>query len=318
VETIYNWEGHEKIRTMGIGEAEVVELEISYLSTLDTLLTYQLSLQFQKQTFPFMFGQTLKENDRVISTRPLAEVSAHMRNGWGTFWQSEVEEKLPRSILTYVKDRWQMLDENFMPPLRLPPGQTGSLNLIDRQATNVIFMLDYMRQVQPELYDKLQEDFGWLLTQVDHIETERTDHETRLLLKEKAHPQHAAPTISSGTARLLAMLTAYYALDMRDAHMPGLVVIEEPDTALNPGLLGNFVEQLRNYVEGEYPRQFILTTHNPAFLDHFEPEEVRIVERDEEGYTRVRKIPDHVKEIWLDEYGLGEVWTTNSLGGLAE
>jgi predicted ATPase len=63
------------------------------------------------------------------------------------------------------------------------------------------------------------------------------------------HGGKEAPTISAGTARLLAMLTAYYALDVRLAQiqMPGLVVIEEPDTALNPWLLRNFVEQLRNY-----------------------------------------------------------------------
>ena len=106
---------------------------------------------------------------------------------------------------------------------------------------------------------------------------------------------------------------------MRLPKLPGLVVIEEPDTALNPGLLQKFVSLLRDYTERENsPQQFILTTHNPAFLNYFEPEEVRVVERDEQGYTHVHRIPDHIKNIWLDEYALGEVWTTNSFGGLPE
>jgi predicted ATPase len=100
--------------------------------------------------------------------------------------------------------------------------------------------------------------------------------------------------------------------------MPGLVVIEEPDTALNPGILHNFVEQLRIYTEGDAPRQFILTTHNPRFLDYFRPEEVRVVSRDENGYTTVSHIPDHISEVWLEDHTLGEVWMTRSLGGLPE
>lgn len=101
--------------------------------------------------------------------------------------------------------------------------------------------------------------------------------------------------------------------------MPGLVVIEEPDTALNPGLLRNFVEQLRNYTEDpERPRQFILTTHNPYFLNWFKPDEVRIVERDEQGYTSVQPISEAVRSILLDKYPLGEVWTTRAMGGVPE
>jgi hypothetical protein len=61
-----------------------------------------------------------------------------------------------------------------------------------------------------------------------------------------------------------------------------------------------------------------LTTHNPTLLDYFKPEEVRVVERDEQGYTRVNKVPDYMKDIWLDKHGLGEVWLTRSLGGVPE
>ncbi|MCX6049787.1 MAG: AAA family ATPase [Chloroflexi bacterium] len=209
-----------------------------------------------------------------------------------------------------------MLDENFMPPLSIAPRTAGGVYVIDRCADNLLIMLDFMHKTQPKLYDQLQTDLSWLLGHVDRIFTERTDQETRLVLTEKGFDGREAPTVSAGTARVLAMLTAFYALDMRYATLPGLVVIEEPDTALNPGLLRNFVEQLRYYVDGEHPRQVMLTTHNPAFLDYFKPEEVRVVMRNEDGDTTVNQIPEHVRKIWLDEYGLGEVWRTNSFGGL--
>jgi predicted ATPase len=174
-----------------------------------------------------------------------------------------------------------------------------------------------MRKKEPALYATLQDDTHWLLQHIESLHTEQTERETRFFVQESEY-HGVAPSISSGTGRILAMLTAFYALDMRSAEMPGLVVIEEPDTALNPAVLRNFVEQLRYFTTGENPRQVIMTTHNPRFLDYFEPEEVRVVERDEKGYTTVRRVPDHIRETWLDEYGLGEVWMTNSLGGLPE
>ncbi len=199
-------------------------------------------------------------------------------------------------------------------------------------------MLDNMKTQHPDLYQRVEEDALWLLNHLDKLETHHTEHEISLIVRERMHKGLEAPSISAGTARLISILTAIYALDMETIRvpsigeknfegwtlpineMPGLVVIEEPDTALNPGVLRNFVEQLRYYTRGKYPRQFILTTHNPAFLDYFEPEEVRVVTRDEQGYTQVNRIPESVKKIWLDdeEHTLGEVWLTNSFGGLVE
>lgn len=148
-----------------------------------------------------------------------------------------------------------------------------------------------------------------------------SERETRLLVYENERPELIAPTISAGTLRILAIMTAYYALEMREPELPGLVVMEEPDTSLNPAVLSRLVELLRNYTSRENrPRQFILTTHNPAFLNYFKPEEVRIVSRDEQGYTQVSQVPDHIKEIWLKDgtYALGEIWDMGAFGVPAE
>jgi predicted ATPase len=118
------------------------------------------------------------------------------------------------------------------------------------------------------------------------------------------------------------MLTAYYALDMRNAEQPGLVVIEEPDIAIHPLLLGNLVDLLRSYTERKgYSRQFILTTHNPQMLNYFEPSEVRIVERDASGVTTVNPVNEKVAEVWRQHDGafnLGSLWTTRLIGGVPQ
>jgi predicted ATPase len=125
--------------------------------------------------------------------------------------------------------------------------------------------------------------------------------------------QHIDSKMSDFRDRQALLLRAFQPRDGQDHH----VVIEEPDTALNPGLLARFVGQLREYVHDK-PRQIILTTHNPAFLNYFEPEEMRVVQRGDDGNTQVMRVPDYVRELWLDEFALGEVWSANSFGALAQ
>ncbi len=223
-------------------------------------------------------------------------------------------------IYAFITERWQQLSENFAPRATIAPLDiSNDPTLIGRRAENLPAMLSFLHRYSPEIYNQLLSDLHELLGHLQEVIVLTNDRETRFYLEEKSQPGREAPTISAGTARIVAMLTAYYALDIGPrAAMPGLIVIEEPDTAMNPGLLQRFVDLLRGYVRNGN-RQFILTTHNPSLLNYFQPEEVRVVSRDENGDTTVQPVPSHIRDIWLTddaEYGLGEVWTTNVFGGL--
>ncbi|MBZ0319979.1 MAG: ATP-binding protein [Anaerolineae bacterium] len=220
-------------------------------------------------------------------------------------------------IYSFIADRWQMLAENFGPSISVPSRYSGNPRLINRDADNLPFILHFMLRYDPDTYRRLLADVQLLVGHIEKLSVQANDRETRFYIQERNQLHGEAPTISAGTARLVAMLTAYYALDIGPrASMPGLVVIEEPDTALNPWILRDFVGFLRRAVEGEYPRQFILTTHNPALLDYFEPDEVRLVTRDEQGISHVQAIPEQLKTIWEDPIALGEVWMTNAFGDM--
>lgn len=224
-------------------------------------------------------------------------------------------EASPTQVWRFLTEHFQILREGFWPPARYPMNDLRSLVDISPDASNTALMLDYMSNSHPDLYEKLVDDLRWLMPHIQTITPVRERGETRIRLFEPYHNGLEAPIISQGTSRLMAILTAYYALELRNSSYPGLVVIEEPDMAIHPQLLKNFVELIRGYTEDEaHPRQFIFTTHNPRFLDYFDPKEVRVVRRDEQGYTIVEKIPEYIRDIWLDKYGLGEVWMTRSLG----
>ncbi len=339
LQAVQNRQGNEKIHFLDTPPTEAIEIEFSFQSQSSGILTYTLAVQFDpaQPDFPYpTVTELLKDDSDIVwlqvdargvtirskHNEPLISI-AEPPFGWeqtilASFGNVPIYPQIYETY-QYITQRWQMLDENFMPPLSAPMSETGDIYVIDRCADNLPFMLDFMFKVNGDLHQRMQDDLGWMLGHIDTIETIANEREIRIALREKSHPDREAPTVSAGSTRVLAVLGAYYALELKKrAEAPALLVIEEPDTALNPGLLRKFVEQIRNYVEGEHPRQFIFTTHNPSFLNYFEPEEVRVVGRDEQGFTTVTGIPDHIREIWLDEYGLGEVWFTNSFGGLPE
>ena len=84
--------------------------------------------------------------------------------------------------------------------------------------------------------------------------------------------------LSDGTLRIFGILLALYQVPA-----PKLLVIEEPEQAVHPGVLGVLADAFR---EASESTQIIVTTHSPHFIDHFQPEEVRVVSL-EAGLTKV-------------------------------
>ena len=116
-------------------------------------------------------------------------------------------------------------------------------------------------------------------------------------------------SVSDGTVRLLALLT----IATWTARRASLIAIEEPENGIHPHLFEHIIEILRAASRGN---QFVLTTHNPAFLDHLEPHEVLLCDK-RDGFTRIKRASD-VDEIDLfrEHFRLGELWVQGTLGGI--
>ncbi|MBZ0317795.1 MAG: ATP-binding protein [Anaerolineae bacterium] len=336
INAIQNRGGASKVYTL---QNDAGPLEIGIIYKLENEeISYQLGLKFGNDFFPDIYENLDEINKRNWLNRPYGSGSTPPATGLTsslivdskkTVLLRANSERLAlrllwntspgAELLEFITERLQILDEGFKPTMSNQLGQYGDIQSIAPNADNLPMVINFIRVLSPEIYNELDGDLNFLMKHVERLQVERNEREIRLFIKEANQPSNEAPTISAGTARIVAMLTAYYALNIGPlSQMPGLVVIEEPDTAMNPGLLQRFVDLLRRYVR-EGNRQFILTTHNPSLLNYFQPEEVRVVSRDENGDTTVQPVPSHIRDIWLTddaEYGLGEVWTTNVFGGL--
>jgi predicted ATPase len=220
-------------------------------------------------------------------------------------------------VAWYIATRWQFLAENFMPELEISRNLRFSRYVIAPDASTTLLLLDFMRREHQEIYEQWQTDMRYIFWHVADAKSVQEEGKVRLAVREKRLAADEAPTISTGTARVAAMLTAGHLLDTRTPDMPGVICIEEPDSAINPGLLYQIVGRLREFTQNpERPRQVILTTHHPTLVNYLQPEEIRVVTRDDENNTIIT-VPDaaSIREIWLDDHGLGEAWAANAFDG---
>jgi predicted ATPase len=114
--------------------------------------------------------------------------------------------------------------------------------------------------------------------------------------------------LSDGTLRFIALAAL---LLQPPEDLPPVVFIDEPELGLHPyalAVLASLLKQAANHC------QIIVATQSPTLLDHFEPEDIVVVDR-VDGATEFRRLSPEGLEEWLQEYTLSELWHKNVLGG---
>jgi len=188
--------------------------------------------------------------------------------------------------------------------------EAGPHEQLTRTGDNLANVIQYLAEVHP---DRLERIFEVLRRRVPRIETvlAETMPDGRLLLQIKdapfSHPV-LARFASDGTLKMLAYLVLLY-----DPEPPPFIGIEEPENFLHPRLLPELAEECRAASERT---QLLVTTHSPFFLNPLRPEEVRVLWRDEEGYTQTQRAADlpGVPEFVESGALLGHLWIEGHLG----
>jgi predicted ATPase len=121
------------------------------------------------------------------------------------------------------------------------------------------------------------------------------------------YPFHPSQ-ISDGTLRFICLATA-----LLQPNPPSTILLDEPELGLHPYALAILAGLIQ---KASYRAQVIVSTQSAALIDHFQPEDIILVERknDESVFSR----PDTEKlKIWLEDYSLGDIWSRNIIEGTA-
>ncbi|MEA3403159.1 MAG: AAA family ATPase [Armatimonadota bacterium] len=115
--------------------------------------------------------------------------------------------------------------------------------------------------------------------------------------------------LSDGSLRTVSLLTL---LLQPEDRLPSLMIIDEPELGLHPYVLTMVADLLRSVSR---VCQVIVATQSPLLVDHFQPQDVVVVERDEQGCSLFRRLSEDELSEWLEDYSLGELWQKNVIGG---
>jgi predicted ATPase len=115
--------------------------------------------------------------------------------------------------------------------------------------------------------------------------------------------------LSDGTLRFMCLATL-----LLQPNPPATILIDEPELGLHPyaiNILGALIRA------ASINTQLIVSTQSVELVNQFEPENLLIVDRDEQK-TSIRRLEKKEVSEWLDNYSLGELWEKNVFGGVLE
>ena len=189
-------------------------------------------------------------------------------------------------------------------------GPEEHLNTSGHNLSNVV---QFMEHKHPQRFQTILKKIANKIPGIDKIDTQKTE-DNRLLLRfnEKGFQDpFYAQQMSDGTLKAFA-----YLLMLEDPTPPPFLCIEEPENGLYHKLLETLADEFREHATGRKGgSQVFITTHQPYFVNALDPKEVWILEKGEDGFSKIRRASEDPLVSNLVEEGLplGGLWYSDYL-----
>jgi len=182
--------------------------------------------------------------------------------------------------------------------------EAGAEERLSATGDNLPNVIQYLATEHADRLERIFEALRHRIPHIEKVESKMLD-DGRLLLQVKDAP-FSLPVLarfaSDGTLKMLAYLALLY-----DPNPPELIGIEEPENYLHPRLLPELAEEC---VQAAERTQLIVTTHSPFFIDQLTPNQVRVLYRRADGYTRTKRVADMagIRSMLDAGASLGDLW----------
>lgn len=188
--------------------------------------------------------------------------------------------------------------------------EAGPQERLSKNGDNLANVIQYLKEQYPDRLEKIFLVLRQRIPRLERVDAElmRDDH-LLLQIKDASFEQPVLSKYASdGTMKMLAYLTVLY-----DPEPPRFTGIEEPENFLHPRLLPELAKECRVASERS---QLLITSHSPFFLNAMRADEVRVLYRDEEGFTQVVRACDirGIPEFMQAGASLGHLWMEGHFG----
>ena len=344
--------GFERIMSQGVKEP--IMFEIYYRENSDELpITYEVAFALDNHSRPYVKSERLRQRREGQKSTGWPFSFLILENGRGVVWKGKYEgiaeqsgqldiDKLmseessdreavelednrrlgiatlgalkqhPRiSMFRQFIEGWYL--SYFRPDSARELPLSGPQKHLNIHGDNIGNVVQFMERDHPNQFKKILEDIASKIPGIDKISTDRTlDNRVVLKFNDKGFTDpFYAQQMSDGTLKVFA-----YLLLLSDPTPPPFICIEEPENGLYHKLLETLAQQFRSYVDDKKNKsQIFITTHQPYFVDALEPNEVWILEKGSDGFSKIRRASDDSIITGLVKEGLplGGLWYSDYL-----
>ena len=190
--------------------------------------------------------------------------------------------------------------------------EAGYAEHLSTLGENVAQVAQYLHENHPQQFRRVLEAMRARVPGVDAVEAKVTE-DGRLVLRFQDgsfKDPFIARHVSDGTIKMFA-----YLLLLHDPKPHPLVAVEEPENQLYPTLLGELVEEFRDYARRG--GQALVATHSPEFLNAANLDEIFWLEK-VDGFTHVHRASEDPLLNRLAEEGdlPGALWMQRLFKGV--
>lgn len=330
--------GFERLRTKG--HSEPIKFEIYYREESKARpISYSLEIDLDKTTGrPYVYHERLRQRRKGQSWGwPFSFLEVTNSRGYAWAGEATENEEGSKKIDVKLKDPRRLgittlgnLAEHprivlfrqflegwylsyFFPELARGMPVAGAQKHLNRTGENLANYVQFMERQHKKRFDEVLQIISKKIPGIQKISSKRSD-DGRLLLQfnERGYvdPFYALD-MSDGTLKMFA-----YLLLLEDPDPAPLIGIEEPENGLHHQLLETLAKEMKLYAGKPGGPQIILTTHSPYLVDALKPEDVWILEKDENGFSSVERAADipSIKELYSEGIPLGSLWYSNHFG----
>jgi len=334
--------GYEKIISQGVKGA--IEFELYYRETNSSSpITYELSISTDKGGRPIVKKERLRQrraNERYV--RPLSflnldEGKGYAFKGLNSGLDEEKQVEIGDEIKVELADPRQLgivtlgeLKEHprivkfknflknwylcyFSPSSAREIPNAGPQKYLNRVGNNLNNVAQFLHREDPNEFKKVLRDIQSKLTGINKVEPVKLQNGQLVLefseegFKEPFYSQK----MSDGTLKLFAYYLLLHEKDPRP-----LVFIEEPENGLYHKYLSELALEMKRSVKSGYSKQLFITTHSPFFVNALSPDEVWVLEKQQDGFSMIKRASEYenVKALTDEGIVLGDLWYSDYFG----
>jgi predicted ATPase len=269
---------------------EQINYQCTLIPTHDTLIFAQETGSWQQNGAPETFLIEGGHRETRLFTHSVAQIVLNLIKNW----QVHLYHFHDTSTTAKMRQQGDLHDNVFFRPDA--SNLAAFLYLLkNRYSLNYQNIVEAVRLVAP-FFD----DFR---LQPSRLNPEKIQLEWQHIGSERYFNAHS---FSDGTLRFICLATL-----LLQPELPATILLDEPELGLHPYAVSILAEMIQSAAT---KTQIIVSTQSVTLVNQFQLEDIVIIERENEQ-SHFKKLKSDEITHWLDDYGLGELWEKNVLGG---